>query len=455
MPPFIRGVVDWRPRTPFYYGWLILAVSFVAAFSASSVSQVVLGGVQIFITDDTGWSKSSISFAVTLGTWCSGLVAPFAGRITDRHGPRWLMPVALVVVGTALVSLWGVHSIVHFYVAYILSRAVSNPIIIGIVPRTTAVNFFRRRRNIALALTSMARPVSGAINIQLISFIASRQGWRVAYGYLGVMSFLMVIPLAVIMRRRPEDIGMLPDGARPGTVSAQLSAGTGGGGGRGQPDPLSIPEFSWTVSEVVHTRAFWFIVSTAVLGTLASSGVGFSLVPYLYEEAGISRAQAVGVLSFGTVLAVANLGWGYLADLITPRRCLVVIMLVTAMLTLYLVVVGSVLTAFIFALLWGVFSGSVGTLEHMVLAQYYGRGSYGSILGVMSPMQTAALGLGPSLGAVFKDVTGNYSSLFLALFGTYLVAAVLIFLARPPRLPTRATAEVVEDQPQGAATGGS
>ena len=452
MPSYVRSLIDWRPRTPFYYGWLILGVSFVAAFSASSVSQVVLGGVQIFITDDTGWSKSSISFAVSLGTWCSGLVAPLAGRIADRHGPRWLMPVALVIVGTALVSLWGVHSIVHFYVAYIISRAVSNPIIIGIVPRTTAVNFFRRRRNIALALTSMARPVSGAINIQLISIIASRHGWRAAYGYLGIMSFLMVIPIAVIMRRRPEDIGMLPDGARPETVSARLSTDVGGGS-RGEPDPFSTPEFSWTVSEAVHTRAFWFIASTAVLGTAASSGVGFSLVPYLYEEAGISRAQAVGVLSFGTVLAVANLGWGYLADLISPRRCLVFIMLVTAGLILYLLLVGSVLTAFIFALLWGVFSGSVGTLEHMVLAQYYGRGSYGSILGVMSPMQTAALGLGPSLGAVFKDVTGNYSSLFITLFCTYLLAAGLIFLARQPRLPPRVTPEVAEDQPQSTVTG--
>ncbi len=417
-------------------------MSFLAAFGASSVSQVVLGGVQVFITDDTGWSKSSISFAVTLGTWFSGLLAPFVGRLADRHGPRLLMPFGLVVVGVALISLLGVQALWHFYAAYIVSRAVSNPIIIGIVPRTAAVNFFRRRRNIALALTSMSRPISGAINIQVIAFIAIHQGWRAAYGYLGAMSFLMVLPIFVVMRRRPEDIGLLPDGARPGSAYARLTEGPGSRQGRGQSELPGAVEFSWTLKEALSTRAFWLIVSTAVLGTLASSGVGFSLVPYLYEEGGISRAQAVGVLSFGTALAIANLGWGYLADWITPRRCLVIVILATAAMTLYLLTVSSLLTAYIFGLLWGIFSGSVGTLEQMVLAQYFGRGSYGSILGILSPLQTTALGLGPTLGAIVRDSTGTYSSLFVTLCVTYLLAAILIFLARPPELPARAITEI-------------
>ncbi len=433
--------MEWRPRTPFYYGWLVLGMSFLAAFGASSVSQVVLGGIQVFITDDTGWSKSSITFAVTLGTWFSGLLAPFVGRLADLYGPRWLMTAGLMVVGLGLISLLGVQALWHFYAAYIVSRAVSNPIIIGIVPRTAAVNFFRRRRNMALALTSLFRPISGAINIQVIAFIAMRQGWRAAYGYLGAMSFLMLLPVFVVMRRRPEDIGLLPDGARPGSVSARLTEGHGSRQGRGQTVLPGAVEFSWTLKEALRTRAFWLIVSTAVLGTLASSGVGFTLVPYLYEEAGISRAQAIAVLSFGTALAIANLGWGYLADLITPRRCLVLIMLATAAMTLYLVTVGSLVTAYIFGLLWGIFSGAVGTLEHMVLAQYFGRGSYGSILGILNPLQTTALGLGPTLGAISRDATGTYSTLFITLCIAYLLAAILIFLARPPDLPARPTTQ--------------
>ena len=78
----------------------------------------------------------------------------------------------------------------------------------------------------------------------------------------------------------------------------------------------------------------------------------------------------------------------------------------------------------------------------MVLAQYFGRSSYGSILGILSPLQTTALGLGPTLGAIFRDATGTYSSLFVTLCVTYLLAAILIFLARPPELPARATTEI-------------
>ena len=99
MSSLLNSVANWRPGTPFYYGWLILALSFLAAFAASGVSQVVFGGIQVYITDDTGLKKSTISIAVTAGTWVSGLLAPFIGRLADRYGPRWLMPVGLVISG--------------------------------------------------------------------------------------------------------------------------------------------------------------------------------------------------------------------------------------------------------------------------------------------------------------------------------------------------------------------
>ena len=156
--------------------------------------------------------------AVTSGTWLSGLFAPFLGRLADRHGPRWLMTVGLVAAGASFLWLGGVHIIWQFFAAYILGRAVCNPTLVGVVPRTAAVNFFRRRRNIVLALMSTFRPVGGAINIQIISFIAVHRGRRAAYRYWGILSFVLVLPLILIMRRQPEDIGLLPDGASPGEM---------------------------------------------------------------------------------------------------------------------------------------------------------------------------------------------------------------------------------------------
>ena len=425
----LRAALDWRIKTPFYYGWLILAMAFLAAFAATGVTQVVVGGIQIFITEDTGWERTTISLAVTSGTWLSGLFAPFLGRLADRYGPRWLMAVGLAAAGTSFIWLGGVQIIWQFFAAYILGRAVSNPALIGVVPRTAAVNFFRRRRNMVLALMSTYRPVGGAINIQIISFIAVHQGWRAAYRYWGFLSFALMLPLILIMRRRPEDIGMLPDGDSPvGTARTEARAR----GSRTARGPGV--EFSWTAKEAWRTPSYWLIGATAVMGTIAAGTTGYSLVPYLYEEVGLSQTQAVGVLSFGTFLSIANLGWGYLADLITPRRCLVICLTGTAVMLVFLMRVDSLPMALAFALAWGIFSGSVGSLEQMVLAQYYGRASYGAIVGVLNPFQTFGLGVGPALATIFQQTVGNYDIFYSILLAVHLAGALFIFLARqPPR----------------------
>ena len=419
-------LLNWRPRMPFYYGWVILGIASFATFGATGVSQVVLGGIQVYITEDTGWDASTLSYAATAGTWCSGLIAPAIGRLADRYGPRWLMPTGLLIAGVCFLLLSGVNSVWQFYAAYVVARAVSNPVLIGLVPRTAAVNFFRRRRNIALAMVSTFRPIAGAINIQLFALIAISQTWREGFRYLGIFSIALIIPVVLLMRRRPEDIGLQPDGASV-TPAPQASLG-----GRGSSVATPPVEVSWTVREATRTRTFWLIVATACVGTLASSSVGFSMVPYLVEGARLSVTAAAGVLSFGTVLSIANVAWGYLSDRFTPRRCLMVTMVGAGGLLGFLTMVDSLVEALVFALVWGIFSGAVGSMENMMLAQYYGRDSYGSLLGIFSPFQTAALGLGPSLASLLREFSGSYILLYTVMVVAYLASAVLLFLARPP-----------------------
>ena len=415
-----------------------MAMAAVATFAATGVTQVVLGGIQGFIFDDTGWNRSTIALAVTIGTWTSGFMSPFVGRLADRYGPRWLMPIGAIVVAISFFSLSRVHSVWQFYAAYIVGRGISNPILIGVVPRTAAVNFFRRKRNLALALSSLFRPLGGAINIQIISAIAVRHGWRTGYRYLGFMNVALILPLIIIMRRRPEDIGLLPDGARPQRrvsqepMDAQTRANPAPGGpGGSTPDMDS--EVSWTAGEAIRTGAFWLVGITAVLSILVSSTIGFSMVFYLRDAANISTVQAAGVLSLSTFLSLANLAWAYFADKFTPRRLLIFTLVATGVMVLYLQTVDSLMTAYIFGIVWGIFSGTVGVLEQMMLAQYFGRASFGTITGILTPMQMGALGIGPLLGAVVHDATGSYNELFLAMAVLYIIGAFLIYKVKPPQ----------------------
>ena len=448
----LAAALNWRPTTPFYYGWLIIAMAALGTFAATGVTQAVLGGIQGFIIEDLDWSRGTIAVAATAGTWSAGLLAPAAGRLADRYGPRWLMSVGLVVVGLSLFSLAGIQYVWQFYAAYILGRAVSNPVLVGVVPHTAAVNFFRRRRNTALALIGMARPVGSAVNIQIIFVVAARYGWRTAYRYLGFLSFFLVLPLAITMRRRPEDIGLLPDGAGPEEVIDEPSRGGPAASNPGREDPQGVTasgesEFSWTVREALHTSAFWLVTITATVSVLGSSAVGFIMVPYLHEESGISTSRAAGVLSISTFLAVASLGWSYLADRFTPKLCLMVAHVGTGAMILYLFTVSSPQGAYIFGVLWGLFNGSIAVLEHMVLAHYFGRRHFGSIIGTISPLRTAGLGLGPSAGALSHGVTGSFKPMNAIMAVGFFLAALLIFLARPPVLRRHAfTAPPVEDQ---------
>ena len=434
----LQAALNWRPRTPFFYGWLVLGVGALGAFVATSIAGVVLGGIQGFIFEETGWNRSTIGLAAAAGVWGSGLSAPFLGRLADRYGPRWLMSLGALVLGITLFVVAESHSIWYFFLAAILARAISQPLFIGVVPQTLAVSFFQRKRNLALALTGLFRPLSGAIIIQLISTIAVTYGWRIAFRYFGILSLLLTLPMMLIIRRRPEDIGLRPDGdtaeaqARTAPPARQPGPGARKGDGESPTASGDNVEPAWTAREALRTSAFWLVACTTLLGTTSSSAIGFNMVPYLYEEAQLSSTQAAGVLSLSTFLALANLAWGYAADTFTPRRCIILAMLAAAAMTLYLFSVNSLFSAYVFGVLWGIASSCLHVLTYMALAHYFGRTSFGTIAGALRPFEAGGLGLGQSLGTAMYDLTGSYTGLIVAAIGAHLLAALLMFLARPP-----------------------
>lgn len=431
----LNSLINWRPETPFFYGWLVLGMVALGAFVATSIAGVVLGGIQGFIFEDTGWSRSTIGLAAGSGVLASGLVAPVVGRLADRYGARWLIPSGTLILGVCLFSFIWVHSVWQFFVVAIVARAVSQPLLIGIVPRTVAVNFFRRRRNLALALTGMFRPVSGAINIQLFAVAAIALGWRTTFQFLGIFSLVLTLPMILIIRRQPEDIGLLPDGTNPAQPEGARSSQS-----RSEPAPgaETVPEDHWTAGEAFHTKTYWLIAVSTFLAVLASTGIAFNIVPYFQETSGLTSTQSVGVLSLSTSLAVANLIWGYVSDRVNPRHSIIGVMVFMTGLIFFLFTIRSVYTAYVFGVLWGIGNGALEVLVYMLLARYFGRGSFGSITGALRPFEAAGLGFGQIFGGLVYDFTGSYHGLFIESIGSYLLAVAFIFLAVQPVRTKRA-----------------
>ena len=141
-----------KSKPKIFYGWKVLGVGFAGAFFASAIGQLFTGAMLPNIEADTGWSRTSITLAVTFGSILAGVLSPLVGRLADKHGARPLSTAGLLVVVPALIML-ALSSYVHvalFYVAYIVGRGVSQNTLAGVVPRTTAVNWFRRKRGRAL-----------------------------------------------------------------------------------------------------------------------------------------------------------------------------------------------------------------------------------------------------------------------------------------------------------------
>ena len=438
MASSLSTLLNWRPYTPFYYGWLVLGLSGAGAFVATAIAGVVLGGVQSYILEDTNWSRTSIGLAASCGVWMSGLFAPFAGRMADRYGPRWLMPVGVIVLGLSMFAIGGAHAAWQFFIAAVIGRAISQPFLIGVVPRTMAVNFFNRRRNIALALTGIYRPISGALIIQAFSVIAVFSDWRTAFRYLGFFSLALAIPMIVIMRRRPEDIGLLPDGAEP-SAAGPASAGRGSGPGV-NPSSQEQRAVSSTAREALRTQAFWVMAAVTLIEVAATSGLGFSLVPYLREFAGLTTPQAAGVLSISTFLALSSLVWGQLAARLTAKWCIVAALGLSAAAALALLRVDTLLAAYAFGVLWGLFHSGLEVLRYILLADYFGRDSYGAIAGTMRPFEAGGLGLGQLVGPLIYDFTGSYTLLILFSSGFLALSAALMLLIRRPARPGQAIA---------------
>ena len=436
MASTLSTLLNWRPSTPFYYGYLVLGLSGMGTFVATAIAGVVLGGVQPYILEDTNWSRTSIGLTASCGVWASGFFAPFAGRMADRYGPRWLMPVGLVVLGLSMFAIGGVHTAWQFFFAAVIGRAVSQPFLIGVVPRTMAVNFFNRRRNIALALTGIYRPISGALIIQTFTVIALLADWRTAFRYLGFFSLALAIPVIVIMRRRPEDIGLLPDGAprSPSAAGSSPAAATGQAGTRG------AAEASWTVKEALRTQAFWLMAVVTFLKVAATSGLGFNLVPHLREFAGLTTPQAAGVLSISTFLALSSLVWGQVAGRVTPRWCIVAGLTLSATAALALLRVDSLVGAYVFGVLWGLFHSGLEVLMYIMLAEFFGRNSYGAIAGTLRPFEAGGLGVGQLVGPLIYDLTGSYTLLILLSSVLLISSAALMLLTRRPVRLEQATA---------------
>lgn len=414
-----------KSTSKFYYGWIIVAVVALANFSNSAETFPVLGVFLGPMTQEFGWSRTVFTGAMTIGTLLGGLIALGIGPMVDRYGPRWIIVAGGLVMGGTFILMGLLHTLWQYYSLQAISRMVA----MGVMGLTTSVilpKWFIAKRGRALALSSLGGRAGNTITPLLAQLIIGIGGWRISLAIIGFITVLLsVIPAALFLRRRPEDMGLLPDGATTESLARDKAAAVKSGKAKG-------PEISLTVNQVVRQPSFYFLVTAFALSFLYMAALNLHMIPYFTDQ-GLSPKLAVSVVAVWSASAgLGGLAAGFLADKVSLR----------VLLPLGFIFVS---TSFIFllfahtptlALAWGFYHGILGggalLLQQVVFANYYGRNSLGAIGGIVWPVQMVTNAIGPLAGSIAFDMLGSYTVIFLVFSALSLVSAVCAFCAKPP-----------------------
>ncbi len=388
--------------------------------SAVEVSSVFVPA----LTNEYGWTRTVIASATTTGGVAVALASPFVGRFLDRYGSRWVVPVGATMTGLGCIALAGIQAAPLFVFGYAFVRF-SGQTLVQFPNGVTVAKWFETRRGRAMSLLvgiGAIGLISAPIGVQ---YMIDNHGIGAAWISLGVLALsLGVVPSLLLVARRPEDVGLLPDGrsepARPSST-----------------EPADRALDDWTLSEAARTPALWMIAGSTIFFSLASTGVGFHQLSY-YVEQGISSSTAAAVVSaFAFGITFGGVVWGALADRVSARTLIGFQYGISAVLQLALLSADTPREAFSISFAFGFLVGGALSLPTLLLASYYGRAHLGSIAGILQMTRGVSLGSGPLVAAVVYDATGGYSLAFVSFAVICAASVVMMVFARKPKRRVR------------------
>lgn len=425
-------------RFPFYYGWIIVVVVALAGFTQSAGTFPVLGVLLNPITAEFGWSRTVFTGATTVGTIVGAVASLFVGRIIDRSGGRWLLTGALFFLGGSFVLMAWITTAWQFYALTILSRTLTMGVV-ALALQVIIPKWFIAKRGRAVAIGGLGMMAGGTITPLYVQFVVDVADWRIAFATAGLVIWLVsLLPVALFLRRQPEDLGLLPDGITSESTQEQLHSNN-------ESSQQANRDISYTLKEVLRFRSFYFLLTGFALLFLVGPGMILHLIPYLTDR-GIEARQAVWILVVWSGSGgIGALITGFLVERAGARRSLVVGYVLMAIGFGVLLTVNNLLLG----LLWGVFMGVVGggvfsTLYQVIFADYYGRESLGTVRSAVWPIQMLTNAAGPLTAAVAYDAFGTYVPVFATFALLMIVSALFAFAARPPGIQN---AVLLEDHP--------
>jgi sugar phosphate permease len=370
-----------------------------------------------------GWSRTTVSLAYSLHRTESGLLGPLHGWLLQRVSPRRVITAGVVLLGSGFMVLSQVQDFVPFIVVFLLMAVGAS--LCGLLSlMTVLVNWFERRRATALSLMQTGMSLGG-LTVPLVALGLAAFGWRPMAFASGLVVIVVGLPIARLMRRDPEQLGLRPDGA---AAPARGAAGRVSDGGP-----------SLGVREALRTWAFWSMSVAHAAAVAVVAAVSVHFVIFANETLGLSITVAASLLALMTGVSIAGqLLGGVLGDRVDKRALATGGMLGHALAMVLLALASSPLTVTLAAVVHGVSWGLRGPLMGALRADYFGRESFAAVMGFSSLIVMLGTVGGPLMLGILTDVTGRYAPGFTVLAALAAVGSLgFATLRRPTPLAAR------------------
>ena len=413
-----------KPRL--FYGWWLVVAGFVIVAYGTGIHRYTSQPFQLW-REEFGGTVAQLSFGFAISGLVGTVTLLAIGPLIDRFGPRRLMLIGIPMVGFGFVGLSAANTLVMLSILLgTLGVGMRAGFLLPV--QTATANWFFKRRSMALALISAAPVIGGALTILLEQVIASQFPWRGIFLSLGLVMLTVGLPLALLIRHRPEEYGYLPDGE-----SAAIEE-TGGIAAVQRP---SAPETNFTLRQALRTKTFWILSIGMVLANASTM-----LVPIFQAPLMVERGFPIAVASISSTITsfmvlVGILLFGYLGDLFPKRYLLALAIVIQSFSVVILLTGGTIVQLLLYPLVYGLGSGTIPLLL-AIRADYFGRKAFATITAA-TIIVTGIVGILISFLVVLvgwiHDITGSYYPGLLLSMPIGFIGATVFFFARSPVLP--------------------
>lgn len=395
---------------------MVLSCALISVW-AGSISYGITAFVNPLVAE-FGWTYLAVSLAVSLRNVEMGLLAPVAGFLSDRFGPRKVAFLGGLMCGIGFLMLSRTNSLALLYIAFIV-LSVGYTGLGQSVTTTVVANWFKKKIGVATGF-AVAGFGAGGILLPFMAWLIVEHGWRLCSVVLGLGTWILVLPLSLVLRHKPEKYGYWPDGEMPSFSTVD----------RNGIKTIHSREVDLTMARTIRTRVFWFMAFVFAVQFMVVQAVTLHIMPY-GAAMNLSETTSAMVAMFIPVSSVAGrLLGGWLRDTLGSRHVLAATFLLQS-LGLVFLYYGHDLWQFIaFLVFFGPAFGGANVLRSTMIREYFGRIAFGSIHGLIMAIMTLGGFIGPALAGWIFDVRGSYQVAWLIFAVTLLPAGLMVYAIR-------------------------